>query len=265
MEPPDRSILIPLPWHDGARLLLEEVRHGRERALLVGAKGLGKSQFVRTHSVSNAERERRLVYASLAEVRSGAGALAAVLDAVHASAHPAGRTLYGVSDRARRRGANHLLSLCVDELAARNVGAVVLDEASFLATPALAHVAQLIDHCAFRHQHALGLLLVTTTLEWRGLQESEELGQRLTTVMHVSPLSVADVEAVLGHRSPELARALQKAGLRRREALMQALVRAVDGAVRRLLQIVERAERDAARRRRPVDLDELERAIGLQA
>lgn len=265
MSSPNVSSLIPLPWHDGARLLLDEVRAGRERAVLAGAKGLGKSWFVRAQTDAAAGNDRRLIYASLAEVRSGAGALAAVLDAVYASGHPAGRTLYGLSDRARRRGANHLLGLCVDELAGRHIGAVVLDEAPFLATPALVHVAQLIDHCHLRHQHALGLLLVTTTLDWRGLRESEELGQRLTTVMHVPPLSAVDLEAVLEHRSPDLMRALRKAGVRRREAVTQALIRGVDGSIRRLVHIVDRAEQNAARRGRAVELDDLEHAINLQA
>lgn len=262
---PNASSLIPLPWHDGARLLLDEVRAGRERAVLAGAKGLGKSWFVQAQTDAAAGSDRRLIYASLAEVRSGAGALAAVLDAVHASGHPAGRTLYGLSDRARRRGANHLLRLCVDELAARRIGAVALDEAPFLATPALAHVVQLIDHCHLRYQHPLGLLLVTTTLEWRGLRESEELGQRLTTVLHVPPMSTADVQAVLERRSPDLVRVLQKAGVRRRESVTQALIRAVDGSIRRLMHIVDRTEQNAARRGRAVELDDLEHAINVQA
>lgn len=128
-----------------------------------------------------------------------------------------------------------------------------------------AHVTQLVDHCHYRYQHPLGLLLISTTLESRGLLESEELGQRISTVYTVPPLTAADVEALLRQSSPDLARTLQKAGVRRREGVMQVLVRTVDGAVRRLRQIVCRAEQIAARRGKTVDVDDLESALGMQS
>ena len=259
------TIFIPLPWHPAALALLDEVRAGHERAWIVGPKGIGKSSLLKERAAATATEPRRLVYTAVGAVRSGTSVLCTVLDAVHGVQPTVNSLLGSVSDRARRRGATYLLQLCADELHVRNVGAVLVDEAPQLATPALIHVTQLVDHCRDRHGHRLGLAFVSTTTELTALQASGELGQRLSTVLPIPPLAPADVEAVLAQLSPAVSRALGKAGGRRGEALLLRVIEVVDGRVRRLADIVQRAERIARAGGRPVVIADVESALIMQA
>jgi type II secretory pathway predicted ATPase ExeA len=260
-----RNPLLPLPWHAGARLLLDEVRKGRESAFVVGPKGLGKSEYFRAETEQLAGEPRRPVYALLGEARTGTTALTRILDAILTVDGPAERLLLETSERARRRGASYLLGLCADEIAVRHIGAVILDEAPFLSTSAVAHVTQLVDHCQLRHGHALGLLLIGTTTDYQGLVNSGELGQRVTTVFRVPPLGEEEVNVFIDSLSPDLRRALRKAGSRARDDAFHALIVAADGSCRRLVRIIERAQHSARRAGRPLELRDLLNAIAAQA
>lgn len=257
--------LVPLPWHPAALALLDEVRAGHERAWIVGPKGVGKSYLLKARALATATEPRRLVYTSVGAVRSGTGVLCTVLDAIHGVQPTVNSLLGSVSDRARRRGATYLLQLCADELHLRNVGAVLVDEAPQLATPALIHVTQLVDHCRDRHQHPLGLAFVSTTTELAALQASGELGQRLSTLLPIPPLAPGDVEWVIAQLSPAVSRVLGKARGRRAEAVLLRLIEEVDGRVRPLNDIVQRAERLARAEGRAVTLADVELAIAMQA
>jgi len=257
--------LIPLAWHAAGALLLEEARAGREAPLIVGSKGTGKSYFVKS-SASPRGTPRRLVYLSVGDVRSGAGLLTAVLDSLHDDyATSLDGMLSQTSGRARRRGATHLLKLCAAELHRLDIGALALDEAPFLSTPALAHAMQLVDHCAERFGHKLGVVLISTDQRHKALQKTGELGQRISTVLEVPPLTGEQVEAALLALSGPVARCLASAGVRARAEVMDALINKVDGAVRRLDRIVQRAEGLAAHRGTAMRLDDVKTAVRLQA
>ncbi len=262
---PDSVSLIPLPWHLGAARLLEEVRAGRESALWVGPKGVGKSEFAKRHASSTVGEPRRIAYVSVGEVKSGAGVLAAVLDAIYRDATSVSTVLHATTDRARRRGASYLLGVCAEEAAVRDIGAVVLDELPFLAAPALQHVTQLLDHCAYRYQHRLGLGFISTSDDHPALHESGELGQRISTVQRVPPLSASDVEAAVRVLSPAVTRVLSKLGDRARATQLTAVVHSVDGSIRRLTQILRRAEQIATARDRHLSLEDLTDALDAQA
>lgn len=259
------TLLLPLPWHAGARLLLNEVRSGRESAYVVGPKGVGKSEYFRAETERLANEPRRPVYTLLGESRTGTSALTKILDTLLTSDGPAERLLLETSERARRRGASHLLGVCADEIASRGIGALILDEAPFLGTSAVAHVTQLVDHCQLRHGHALGLLLIGTTTDYQGLTQSGELGQRVTTMFRVPPIGLEEVDDFIDALSPDLRRALRKAGVRARDDAMASLIIAADGSCRRLTSIIRRAMRAAERAQRPVELRDLMNAINGQA
>ena len=135
----------------------------------------------------------------------------------------------------------------------------------FLSTSALAHAAQLIDHCALRHGHALGLLLISTVSDHRALHESGELGQRISSALEVRLLDRDQVEAVFKAMDTAVAKCVLGAPARHRADILDALVLKTDGSVRRLSRIIQRAHALADRAGKAVTLAHVESATSMQA
>lgn len=231
------SIFLPLPWHVPVHQLLRSARAGEESLFLVGPPGTGKTQIVAQHVANEApllddERQRQVLYVLLGSLNAPAVLLTAILGAARQP----------VSARLRRKGPTFLLPHVADWLTKMNIGAVALDEVQHASPEALFHAMLLVDTCRRDFGHALGLVLMGTPNAEPIVRATGQVGQRVPLKFPVPLLGPEEIENVCRAR-PRIAKLLKEIGVRRAEALLREIVATAAGSIRRVQDVLDRAER----------------------
>lgn len=241
--------LVPLPWHAAAHHLVAAARAGDDALFLVGPPGTGKTEVVMQHvratvdaqearptaARGGAEAGRAMQYVLLGRVVAPAGLLTGILGAARQP----------VSARLRRKGTTYLLDHVADWLAKKDVGALVLDEVQHASSEALFHAMLLMDTCARTYAHRLGLVLIGTPNAAAVVRETGQMGQRVAIEFAVPLLTPEEIGAVCAARASYAAME-RGTGKRRAEALMHDVVQGAAGSIRRLMDVLDRADRYAA-------------------
>ncbi len=239
-----------LPWHPAAHHLIRGARAGDDSLFLVGPPGTGKTELLMHHVSGQADAvdraddaspvddsgvARSLLYVLLGRVNTPALLLSSILGAARQP----------VSARLRRKGTTYLLQHVADWMAKKNVGALALDEVQHASSDALFHAMLLIDACAQSFGHPLGLILVGTPNAAAIVRDTGQMGQRVPVEFAVPLLAPEEIVALCEAR-PAFAALRRAGGTRRWDALMHDVVTKAGGSIRRLTQMLLRAERLAA-------------------
>lgn len=263
------SDFTQLPWHPAAHHLIRAARAGDDSLFLVGPPGAGKTELLMYYVSGQAEAggrttaaspedgdpaARSLLYVLLGRVNTPTLLLTSVLSA----------TRQPVSARLRRKGPTYLLQHVADWMTKKNVGALVLDEVQHASADALFHAMLLIDVCAKSYGHPFGLILVGTPNAASIVRETGQMGQRVPVEFAV-PLLAPDEIIALCEARASFAALRRASGVRRWEALMHELVTKVGGSIRRLTQILRRAERLAGMAQSRLTEEHVRLALDAQA